>query len=60
MGRALCSPTLETAVPANFPAVPLAAPIFRQHLELAMILAGELAADATRLAKSAVFAAVTS
>src|SRR5208337_4986503 len=46
--------------PANFPAVPPAAAIFRQHLEFAIILAGEAAADAARLAKSAVFAAVTS
>jgi len=60
MGRALCSPRSKPAVPANFPAVPPAAAIFRQHLELATILAGGAAADTARLAKSAVFAAVTS
>src|SRR5208337_2590936 len=46
--------------PANFTAVPPAASIFRQHLEFAIILAGEAAAEAARLAKSAVVAAVTS
>ena len=60
MGRALCSPRSKPAVPANFPAVPPAAAIFCQHVELAMISAGEAAADAASLAKSAVFAAVTS
>jgi hypothetical protein len=46
----------ESAVPANFPAVPSAAPDFHQPLELAIIMAGEAAADAARLANSAVFA----
>src|SRR5208337_3133314 len=59
-GEGLMFPRRKPAVPANFPAVPPAAAIFRQHLELAMTLAGEAAADAARLAKSAVFAAVTS
>src|SRR5208337_1779852 len=53
MGRALCPPRSKSAVPPT-------APIFRQHLEHAIILAVEAAADAARLAKSAVFAAVTS
>jgi hypothetical protein len=59
-GKGSLLATLETAVPANFPAVSPAAAIFRQHPELAIILAGEAAVDAARLAKSAVFAAVNS
>jgi hypothetical protein len=59
-GKGSLLAALETRCSGDFPAVPPAAPIFRQHIELALILAGEAAADAARLAKSAVFAAVTS
>jgi len=56
----MSAPALETRCSGEFPRCSAASAHFRQPLELAIILAGEAAADAARLAESAVFAAVTS
>jgi hypothetical protein len=50
----------KSAVTANSSAVPPAAVVFDQRFEFASILAARGAAETPRLAKSAVFAAVTS
>jgi hypothetical protein len=50
----------KSAVTANSSAVPLAAVVSDQRFEFASILVAEGAAETPRLAKSAVFAAVTS
>jgi len=56
----LAAPALETRCSGEFPRCSARSGDFPQRLELAMILAGEAAVEAARLAKSAVFAAVAS